>query len=75
MRQSLIPSLLAVRRHNEAHGNLDAELFEIAHVYLPRPDQPLPDEPTRLALVCGRDFRQIKGVSSLSARDCTLPRP
>src|SRR5271157_5688250 len=69
LRQSLIPSLLAVRRHNEAHGNLDAELFEIAHVYLPRPDQPLPDEPTRLALVSGRDFRQIKGViESLLAR-------
>ena len=69
LRQSLIPSLLAVRRHNEAHGNLDAELFEIAHVYLPRPDQSLPDEPTRLALVCGRDFRQIKGVlESLLAR-------
>jgi phenylalanyl-tRNA synthetase beta chain len=69
LRQSLIPSLLAVRRHNEAHGNLDAELFEIAHVYLPRPDQPLPDEPTRLALVCGRDFRQIKGlIESLLAR-------
>ena len=62
LRQSLIPSLLAVRRHNEAHGNADAELFEIAHVYLPRPDQPLPDEPTRLALVSGRDFRGLKGI-------------
>ncbi|MGC8643378.1 MAG: phenylalanine--tRNA ligase subunit beta, partial [Isosphaeraceae bacterium] len=27
LRQSLIPSLLAVRRHNEAHGNADAALF------------------------------------------------
>jgi phenylalanyl-tRNA synthetase beta chain len=62
LRQSLIPSLLAVRRHNEAHGNHDAALFEIAHVYLPRPDQPLPAEPTRLALVSGRDFRGLKGV-------------
>ena len=51
-----------MRRHNEAHGNADAELFEIANVYLPRPDQPLPDEPTRLALVSGRDFRGLKGV-------------
>ena len=62
LRQSLIPSLLAVRRHNEAHGNGDAELFEIAHVYLPRDGQALPVEPTRLGLVCGRDFRQIRGV-------------
>ena len=62
LRQSLVPSLLAVRRHNEAHGSLDAELFEMAHVYLPRPGQTLPDEPTRLAFVCGRDFRQSKGL-------------
>ena len=62
LRQSLVPSLLAVRRHNEAHGNPDAELFEIADVYLPRSDQELPDQPTRLALVGGRDFLAIKGV-------------
>ncbi len=61
LRQSLVPSLLAARRHNEAHGNADAELFEIANVYLPRPGQ-LPDEPTRLALVSGRDFLGLKGV-------------
>lgn len=62
LRQSLIPSLLSIRQHNEAHGNPDAELFEIANVYLPRGDHPLPEEPTRLALVTGRDFRGIKGV-------------
>ena len=62
LRQSLVPSLLGVRRHNEAHGNADAELFEIANVYLPHPGQPLPDEPTRLGLVCGRDYRGLKGV-------------
>ena len=28
--------------HNEAHGNPDAELFEIANVYLPAPGEPLP---------------------------------
>jgi phenylalanyl-tRNA synthetase beta chain len=62
LRQSLVPSLLAIRRHNEAHGNADAELFEIANVYLPRPGQPLPDEPARLALVCGRGYLGLKGV-------------
>ena len=73
-----MPSLLAVRRHNEAHGNSDAELFEIANVYLPHPGQPLPDEPTRLALVCGRDYLGLKGVieallerlAQLPARSC-----
>ncbi|MEJ7639748.1 MAG: phenylalanine--tRNA ligase subunit beta, partial [Singulisphaera sp.] len=62
LRQSLVPSLLAARRHNEAHGDADAHLFEIANVYLPRPGEPLPDEPTRLALVSGHDYLGLKGV-------------
>ena len=32
--QSLIPSLLVSRRENERHGTFDAQLFEIARVYL-----------------------------------------
>jgi phenylalanyl-tRNA synthetase beta chain len=69
LRQSLIPSLLAVRLHNEAHGNFDAELYEIACVYLPRGTADMPNEPARLALVTGRDFRGLKGViESLVAR-------
>lgn len=62
LRRSLVPSLLAARRHNEAHGNPDAELFEIANVYRPRSEVTLPDEPTRLALVSGRDYLGLKGV-------------
>jgi phenylalanyl-tRNA synthetase beta chain len=62
LRQSLVPSLLAVRLHNESHGQFDAALFEIANVYLPGEAQALPDERTRLALVGGRGFREQKGV-------------
>ncbi len=62
LRQSLVPGLMAVRRHNESHGNADVDLFEIANVYLPRPGQPLPDEPTRLTLLSGRDFLGLKGI-------------
>ena len=62
LRRSLALSLLAVRKHNEAHGNPDVELFEIANVYLPRPDKSLPDEPTRLTLVSGRNFLGLKGI-------------
>src|SRR5206468_668655 len=62
LRQRLVPSLLAARAHNEAHGNPDAALFEIADVYLPRAGRPLPDEPTRLALVGSGDFFSLKGV-------------
>ena len=42
LRQSLVPSLLSARLHNESHGQFDAELFEIANVYLPqaRPRSP-----------------------------------
>jgi len=54
--------LLAVRRHNEAHGNPDAELFEIANVYQALPGEGLPNEPTRLALVSSRDYFGLKGV-------------
>ena len=84
LRQSLTPSLLAARAHNEAHGTRDADLFEIAHVYLPRPDRPQPDEPPRVALVAGLDALGIKGVveallarlhadARLEARPSALP--
>jgi phenylalanyl-tRNA synthetase beta chain len=62
LRQSLVPSLLAARLHNESHGQFDADLFEIANVYLPRPGAGLPHEPTRLAILAGRDFLGLKGV-------------
>ncbi len=62
LRQSLVPSLLAVRLHNESHGQFDADLFEIANVYLPRDGGALPDEPTRLTILAGRDFLGLKGV-------------
>ena len=37
-------------------------------MYLPRSDQVLPDEPTRLALVSRRDFRGLKGIVEALAR-------
>lgn len=62
LRQGLVPSLLASRAYNEAHGNADAELFEIAQVYWPTGEGTLPDEPARLAIVGGRDVLGLKGV-------------
>jgi phenylalanyl-tRNA synthetase beta chain len=62
LRQSLIPSLLAARVHNETHGQFDADLFEIANVYRACDAQVLPEEPTHLALVSGSDFRGMKGI-------------
>ncbi len=62
LRMAIAPSLLAARAYNEARGRGEAELFEIAQVYLPRGDREIPNQPTRLALVTGRDFRRLKGV-------------
>jgi phenylalanyl-tRNA synthetase beta chain len=68
LRQSLIPSLLVVRRDNERHGNFDAKLFETAAVYLAaRPGDPQA-EPRRLGLVTGGSFVDAKGVVETLAK-------
>lgn len=67
LRPSLVPSLLEARAYNQAHGSPDFNLFEIAHVYLPRPDRELPDEPVRLAAVVGGDWRHAKGLAEALA--------
>jgi phenylalanyl-tRNA synthetase beta chain len=61
LRQSLIPSLLASLRLNEARQVTDAELFELAHVYLPATGVGLPEEPTVLGGVSTRDLRLVRG--------------
>ncbi len=66
LRRSLIPSLLQSRAANWAAASLHADLFEIAHVYLPSPqsgDQvDLPVETYHLGLIMGDDFFAAKGV-------------
>lgn len=56
LRPSLVPSLLTCRRDNENHGNLDAELFEIARVYLEANTEAAEDtvEPLTVSGVTGR---------------------
>jgi phenylalanyl-tRNA synthetase beta chain len=61
LRRSLIPSLLAARRTNEALSNAVIELFEIAKVYLPQ-KRGLPEETLMLTLCSGQSFREVKGV-------------
>lgn len=68
LRQSLIPSLLVVRRDNERHGNFNAKLFETAGVYLAaQPGDPT-TEPRRLSFVTGGSFVEAKGVVEALAR-------
>ena len=61
LRRSLVPSLLGVRRANEALANAEIELFEIALVYLPRGAE-LPQEELMLGITSGRDFAFVRGV-------------
>lgn len=64
LRQSLIPSLLQCRRQNERHGTANAELFEVARVYLSA-GQGQPEniaEPLTLSFVAGRPFVQVLGI-------------
>jgi phenylalanyl-tRNA synthetase beta chain len=68
LRQTLVPSLLAARRHNEKLSNETIELFEIANVYLPAEGQ-LPQQKRLLAITSGGGFLELKGViESLVAR-------
>ncbi|MFO0918729.1 MAG: phenylalanine--tRNA ligase subunit beta [Planctomycetaceae bacterium] len=69
LRQSLIPSLLGVRRHNERHGNFQTRLFETAKIYLGAdPGRPEAEvEPLTIGLVTGTSFLELKGVVELLA--------
>ena len=70
LRQSLIPSLLNTRRNNERQGNFQAQLFEIAKVYLaanPNQDENTV-EPWMIGLVTHGTYRDLKGVVELLAR-------
>ncbi len=64
LRQSLIPSLLGVRRHNERHGNFQTQSFEIAKVYLrAKPSRPEAEvEPWTIGLVTGASYLELKGL-------------
>lgn len=68
LRQSLIPSLLVVRRDNERHGTFQARLFEMASVYLAATPGDPAAEPRRLGVVSGQSFVEFKGVIETLAR-------
>jgi len=71
LRQSLVPSLLQCRRQNERTGTANAELFEIARVYLSAGED-LPEheaEPLTIGIVSGRDFLGLKGIVETLVRD------
>ena len=63
IRRTLMPSLLQARANNWASASIEADLFEIAHIYLPgkSPDD-LPEELYTVGFVSGQDFFAAKGV-------------
>ncbi len=68
MRSTLIPSLLRCRRENERRGNLNVELFELSRVFLGTDPNDPTQQPIRLAFVCGRSFREARGIIESIAR-------
>jgi len=74
LRRSLLPSLLASRASNWAAASIHADLFEIAHVYLPgNADGDLPTEQYTLGIVSGLDFFTLKGVIDELGRRLGMP--
>ncbi len=88
MRRQLLPSLLNTLRSNLRFVDR-VTVFEIAHVYLPRPGQVLPNEPRRLGIVMSGprqarawqgdanrqplDFYDLKGVADSLCAGLALP--
>ena len=63
LRRTLIPSLIEGRAGNWASASILADLFEIAHVYLPgETADSLPSEEYSLGMISGSDFFTVKGL-------------
>ncbi|OYP29399.1 phenylalanine--tRNA ligase subunit beta [Rhodopirellula sp. MGV] len=63
IRRSLLPSLLEARANNWASASIEANLFEMAHVYLPdQAAEGLPEEHYSVGIVSGENFFVVKGA-------------
>ncbi len=63
LRRSLLPSLLNSRAANWASSSTEADLYEVAHVYLPgEGEEALPDEHYTVGMIAGGDFYRLKGI-------------
>jgi len=64
MRTTALPSMLDILSRNNAYHNKTAKLYEMAKIYLPVEDEPLPKEPRIMVLGtygAGENFFSIKG--------------
>ncbi len=63
LRRALLPSLLAAKYTNQSQSIRDAQLYEVATVFIPGPNgELLPREQSTLALVGLSDLSAIKGA-------------
>ncbi|MHC4624255.1 MAG: phenylalanine--tRNA ligase subunit beta [Planctomycetota bacterium] len=64
LRRTLIGSLLGVLKTNVNAKNLPCRVYEIADTFVSKDGQEdeLPNEQTKVALVCDGDFRDVRGV-------------
>ena len=77
MRTSLIPSLLDVLEHNNAHNVQKACVYELSHVYIPSEDPTkLPNEPYMLAMGFdgAGDFYNLKGAVDAILESCGIKK-
>ena len=64
LRESLIPSLLAVKHTNQNRGVAEIRIFELDRVYLQRTvGQRLPDEKHCLAALADASFAELRGAA------------
>ena len=62
LRQSLLPSLLRVRKTNQDHGNASVRLAEATVIYLQESRGKIPEHRPIVGLLLDRAFRDARGV-------------
>ena len=75
LRRSLIPSLLVSRYDNQTQSQDNAELYEVANVYLPSKDGSLPNEQSTLGVICEGNLRKMRGLIEDLVHQTVGPEP
>lgn len=68
LRPSVVPGLLVSRRENERRGQFDADLFEVARVFLASEADDRSAQPKVIAGVTGRSFAETRGILNAIVR-------
>ncbi|MEM8733567.1 MAG: phenylalanine--tRNA ligase subunit beta [Planctomycetota bacterium] len=72
LRRSVVPSLLACRYGNQSQSVRNAELYEVATIFLPDVKEGgLPAEQSTLGIITSGDLRRAKGIVELIVQEVT----